>query len=589
MALRSAGPSPGREGRSPENLLAQLPKIFRSTLIVVIVLSCAVNVLTLSGSLFMLEVYDRVVPSHSVPTLLGLIVILVVLVAFQGAMEYVRTRILVRIGAAFDEAFGRPAHAAVLAMSLRTMRLEEGGQAIRDLDQVRTFVGSPGLVAFFDLPWIPVYIGFCMLLHPWIAYAAIAGACVLIGFSVMAESLTRDLTRSVTLLGAQRGAMIEGARRNAEVLHGMGFAGRFSEMWSDVSRDYVNRSVSLVDRATAVSVLSRSFRTLLQSLVLALGGYLAIKQEISSGAIVAGSIIAGRALAPIDVAIANWRSVVGARESWHRLSRLLALFPESLQTFALPRPEKSLVIESVSLAPPGGDRIVLNDVGFSLNAGSGLAVIGPSGSGKSSLIRGIVGVWKPVKGRIKLDGAALDQWPDDARTEHVGYLPQAVELFAGTIAENISRFAKAPSSEAIIAAARRADVHDLILNLPQGYETRLGDGGANLSAGQRQRVALARALYGDPFLIVLDEPNSNLDAEGEGALAKAISEARARGAIVVVVAHRSQLLASVDLVAVIAEGRLQTIGPRDEVMARLTARPHNGPPLKVVSEAGTGA
>jgi ATP-binding cassette subfamily C protein len=589
MALKSAGGSSSREGNQPENLLGQLPRIFRSTLLVVILLSCAVNVLTLSGSLFMLEVYDRVVPSQSVPTLVGLIVLLVVLVMFQGAMEYVRTRILVRIGAAFDEAFGRPAHAAVLAMSLRTMKFEEGGQAIRDLDQVRTFVGSAGLVAFFDLPWIPIYIGVCMLLHPWIAYAAVAGACVLIGFSIMAEVLTRDLSKSVTMLGAQRGAMIEGARRNAEVLHGMGFTGRFSDMWSEVSRDYVNRSVRLVDRATAISVLSRSFRTLLQSLVLALGGYLAIKQEISAGAIVAGSIIAGRALAPIDVAIANWRAVVTARESWRRLTRLLALFPEIPQTFALPRPQKSLAVEGVSLAPPGGERLVLSDVEFSLSAGSGLAVIGPSGSGKSSLIRAMVGVWKPVKGRIKLDGAALDQWPDDAKAAHVGYLPQDVELFSGTIAQNISRFAEAPSSETIIEAARRADVHELILNLPQGYETRLGEGGANLSAGQRQRIALARALYGDPFLIVLDEPNSNLDAEGEAALAKAIAEARTRGAIVVVVAHRSQLLASVDLVAVVAEGRLQTIGPRDEVMARLTARPAHGTPLKVVGETGTGA
>ncbi len=589
MALRPAGASPGREGTQPENLLAQLPKMFRSTLLVVIFLSCAVNVLTLSGSLFMLEVYDRVVPSHSIPTLVGLIVILVVLISFQGAMEYVRTRILVRIGAAFDEAFGRPAHAAVLEMSLRTMRFDEGGQAIRDLDQIRTFVGSPGLVAFFDLPWIPVYIGFCMLLHPWIAYAAMAGACILIGFSILAELLTRDLTKSVTFLGAQRGAMIEGARRNAEVLHGMGFAGRFSDMWSDLSRDYVNRSVGLVDRATAISVLSRSFRTLLQSLVLALGGYLAIKQEISSGAIVAGSIIAGRALAPIDLAIANWRSVVSTRESWRRLARLLALFPARLQTFALPRPEKSLVVEGISLAPPGGERLVLNDVGFSLSAGNGLAVIGPSGSGKSSLIRAMVGVWKPVKGRVKLDGAALDQWPDDAKAAYTGYLPQDVELFSGTIAQNISRFAEAPPSEAVIEAARRADVHDLILNLPQGYETKLGEGGANLSAGQRQRIALARALYGNPFLIVLDEPNSNLDAEGEVALAKAIADARSRGAIVVVVAHRSQLLASVDLVAVVAEGRLQTIGPRDEVMARLTARAPHGPPLKVVSETGGGA
>jgi ATP-binding cassette subfamily C protein len=351
----------------------------------------------------------------------------------------------------------------------------------------------------------------------------------------------------------------------------MGFAGRFTDIWSQTSTRYVDETIRLVDRSAFVATLSRTFRQLLQSLVLALGAYLVIRQEISPGSIIAGSIIAARALAPIEQSIANWRNFVNTRESLKRVKQILSLSPQEGEQMQLPAPVASLTVENVSLTPPGVNRVVLAEVSMTLKAGSAVAVIGPSGSGKSSLVRAMVGVWTPASGRIMLDGAALNQWSQDDFARNIGYLPQDVELFAGTVAENISRFAPSPDAEDIIAAARSADVHGLILNMPKGYDTMLGEGGANLSAGQRQRIALARALYGAPFLVVLDEPNSNLDSEGDQALTRAIMGVRARNGIVVIVAHRPTVMAAVDLVAVVAEGRLQGIGPRDEIMAKLAA------------------
>jgi PrtD family type I secretion system ABC transporter len=551
--------------------IMQLVSHYRGSLLVVAAMSCVINILVLTGSIFMLEIYDRVLPSRSVPTLVGLIVILVVLMSFHGALEYVRTRVLVRIGAAFDESFAPSAHRIVLAMSLRSMKFDEGGQAVLDLDQVRNFVGSAGLASLFDLPWIPIYVGVCFMLHFWMGYAALAGAGVLILISILTELLTREPAKAVTLLGAKRQSMLENARRNSEVLTGMGFAGRFTEIWAQTSTRYVDETIRLVDRSAFVATLSRSFRQLLQSLVLALGAYLVIRQEISPGSIIAGSIIAARALAPIEQPIANWRNFVNTRESLKRVKQILALAPQEGEQMQLPAPVASLTVENVSLTPPGINRIVLSDVSMALKAGSALAVIGPSGSGKSSLVRAIVGVWTPASGSIMLDGAALNQWRPDDFGRNIGYLPQDVELFSGTIAENICRFSSSPDAGDIIAAARRADVHDLILKMPKGYDSMLGEGGANLSAGQRQRIALARALYGDPFLVVLDEPNSNLDSEGDQALTRAILGVRARNGVVVIVAHRPTVMAAVDLVAVVAEGRLQGIGPRDEIMAKLAS------------------
>lgn len=563
--------------------LSSILHAFRWPIVVLAFLSLLLNILALSGAMFMLEIYDRVLPSHSVPTLLSMILILVILMCFQGALEHVRTRALLRIGAAFDEAFAQSAYLSVMALSLRTMRFDEGAQAIRDLDQVRGFVGGAGLVALFDLPWIPVYIAFCFLLHPWMGYAAIAGAAILIVIALATEILMRRRTRIVTNLGAHRQALIETARRNSEVLRGMGFGGRFAAIWGGVNRNYIDEATRLVDRSSGIGVVSKTYRQLLQSLVLALGAYLVIRQEISPGSIIAGSIIAARALAPIELAIANTRGFANTRDSWRRLSRLLTLFPARQTAVDLPAPSKTLSIENLTVTPPGIEKVILSEVSLLVEAGSGLAVIGPSGSGKSSLVRAMTGVWQPLRGKVKLDGAALDQWQDEALGRHIGYLPQDIELFPGTIAQNIARFDPEAPSEAIIEAAQGAGVHDLVLTMANGYATMLGEGGANISAGQRQRIALARALYGKPFLLVLDEPNSNLDAEGEIALTRAVTGVRERGGIVVVVAHRSSVLAAVDLVAVIAEGRLQAIGPRDEIMSKLAGRSGTAG-LKVVGE-----
>jgi PrtD family type I secretion system ABC transporter len=355
-----------------------------------------------------------------VPTLLGLIAILVILMSFQGAMEYVRTKILVRIGAAFDENFGARAHRTVLGMSLRSMSFDEGGQAIRDLDQVRTFVGSAGLSALFDLPWIPIYVAVCFFLHPWMGYAALGGAAVLILISVLTEMLTRNPAKTTTQLGARRMAMLENARRNSEVLFGMGFSSRFTHIWSQTSTRYVDETIRLVDRSAAVATFSKTFRQLFQSLVLALGAWLVIRQEISPGSIIAGSIIAARALAPIEQAIGNWRNFINTRESWKRVTRLLTLFPDEAERLQLPEPVASLHVEGLTLKPPGVNTIILTDVNMGLKSGNALAVIGPSGSGKSSLARAIVGVWKPAAGRIMLDGAALDQWNEEAFARHSG-------------------------------------------------------------------------------------------------------------------------------------------------------------------------
>jgi ATP-binding cassette subfamily C protein len=362
----------------------------------------------------------------------------------------------------------------------------------------------------------------------------------------------------------------------------MGMGSRFSRRFGAVTEDFLRSQRNAADRAGMLAALSRVMRLVLQSCVLGVGAYLVINQEATAGVIIASSILVSRALAPVELAIANWKGFVGSRQARRRLGELLALIPERNQPLQLPKPAVSLSVESVCASPPGDARIVLQDAAFALKGGDGLGIIGPSAAGKSSLARLIVGVWQPVRGKVRLDGAALDQWSPDALGRHIGYLPQDVELFDGTIAENISRFEAEPDADSIIAAAKAAGVHELVVALPEGYDTRIGEAGSALSAGQRQRVALARALYGDPFLVVLDEPNSNLDSAGEEALTAAMLSVRSRGAIIIVIAHRASALAAVDHVLVLCKGRQQAFGPKDEVL-RTALRPTSVPaPLKVV-------
>jgi ATP-binding cassette subfamily C protein len=356
--------------------------------------------------------------------------------------------------------------------------------------------------------------------------------------------------------------------------------------WKGVNVKYLEAHQRAADVSGALGAVSKVMRMALQSGMLAIGALLVIHQEASAGVMIAGSILLARALAPVDLAIANWRGFVAFRQSWARLNALLKLIPAEDAQLALPKPASNLAVEGISVAPPGDKRIVVQDAAFRLGKGSALGVIGPSASGKSSLARALVGIWQPVKGTVRLDGASLDQWPASALGRHIGFLPQDVELFAGTVSQNIARLDARPDSRAVIAAATAAAVHDMILRLPEGYETQIGEDGASLSAGQRQRIGLARALYGDPFLVVLDEPNSNLDSEGDEALAKAIAGVRARGGIVVVIAHRPSTLASVDTVLLLVNGKVQLYGPRDEVVAKMRRPPAAPPPLKVVGEPG---
>jgi PrtD family type I secretion system ABC transporter len=547
------------------------------------------NILMLTGSLFMLEVYDRVLPSRSVPTLVALLILTAGLYTAQGFIDAIRSRILVRIGDSLDETMSMRVYDAIVRLPLKIGGKGDGSQPIRDLDSVRGFLSSAGPSAFFDLPWLPVYLAVCFLFHPYIGLTALGGAVILIALTVATELRTRSPTRQATQFAVARNALMESSRRNAEAMTAMGMVGRIAKRWREANRSYIAATGQASDVVGGLGAASKVLRLLLQSSLLAVGAWLVIHQESTPGIIIAGSILGGRALAPVDLAIANWRGFIGARQSWHRLSRLLAQLPPRTEPMPLQPPSKSIVVQNAAVCPPGEQKIVCQDVNFTLTGGKALGIIGPTASGKSSLARMLVGVWSPLRGTVRLDGATLDQWSPEALGRHVGYLPQDVELFPGNVAQNIARFEDPPNPEAVLAAAQAAGVHDLIVNLPDGYETKVGERGSALSAGQAQRIALARALYRDPFLVVLDEPNSNLDAEGDEALTRAILGLRARGAIAVVVAHRPSAIAGVDYILVMAKGRQQQFGPKEEVLTRVAQPPAAPRTLKVVPGEGGSA
>jgi ATP-binding cassette subfamily C protein len=416
---------------------------------------------------------------------------------------------------------------------------------------------------------------------------ALVGAIILVSLTLVTEYLSRQPAREAIGLAARRNDLAAASRRNAEVMVAMGMAGRLGQRWSEANGKYLAGNQNASDISGGLGAVAKVLRMMLQSAVLGVGAYLVIHQEATAGIIIAGSILSARALAPVDLAIAHWKSFVAARQSWHRLNRLLEQMPLRATPTQLQTPTSRLSVEAVSIVAPGDQRPLVQDVTFALSAGQGLGVIGPSGSGKSSMIRALVGVWMPFRGKVRLDGAALDQWSSDMLGRHIGYLPQDVELFTGTVAQNISRFDPEARSDDIIAAAKEAGVHEMIIKMRDGYNTEVGEQGNALSAGQAQRVALARALYGNPFLIVLDEPNSNLDTEGDEALTRAVRSARQRGAIVVVVAHRPIGIEGVDQILVLKDGRMQAFGPKEQVLAQvLQPRVAAPAPIKIVSEAG---
>jgi ATP-binding cassette subfamily C protein len=541
----------------------------RSAFIGTAAFSLIINVLMLTGAIFMLEIYDRVLPSRSLATLIALCIIAAILFTALGLLDVLRSRLLARAGGGIDESLSARVFDALVRLPVRTGNRRDGLQPLRDLDTIRSFLSSQGPTALFDLPWLPFYLAIVYAFHPMLGVTALVGAVILIALTLLTEALARRPTREATTDAMARINLAQACVRNAEVLAGMGFASHLGSLWANSNDRGLNWQRRSSDIAGGLGAIARVLRMTLQSAVLAVGAYLVIIQQASAGIIIAGAILSARALAPVDIAIANWRAFIAARQSWKRLGLLLAKLPRRQTPMALPAPSGKLQVEGLIVVPPGEQKVAMRDITFTLNAGQGLGIIGPSGAGKSSLARVLVGAWAPAAGKVRLDGAALDQWAPEALGLHIGYLPQGVELFAGNAAQNIARFDPHADSEAVIAAAKSADVHELIVSLPNGYDTEIGDGGSALSAGQRQRIALARALYGDPFLVVLDEPDASLDQDGEQALQRAILGVRARGGIVVVVSHRQTVLGAVDLLLALDRGRPVAAGPKELVLQKL--------------------
>ena len=532
-------------------------------------ISGAINLLTLSGSIYMLQVYDRVLPSRSLATLFGLSVLTLAAYLLQGYLDALRARMLARIGALFDTALQEPIYAAISGLPLKGAAIAAVQQPLRDLELVRAFLSGMGPTAFLDMPFIPLFVLALFIFHPIIGVAASVGAGLIVSTALFADRQSQKFSVTAVERGAKRAALAEAIRRNAEVIHALGMRGRFMAEWRRHNEAHIAQATRMRDAEGDIGAAAKVLRYVLQSAVLGIGAALVVGEQASGGIMIASSIMMGRALAPIEVALGTWKQLNAARHAVRRLATTLplaAIPPPPAVT--LPRPAKHLVVQDLAVAAPGSQALIASKVSFALPAGAGLALLGASGSGKSSLARALVGVWQPARGHVRLDGARLDQWHPDALGRHIGYLPQESALFDATIAENICRFEQGGCEERILEAAMIAGAHELIVSLPNGYATRIGEGGALLSAGQRQRIGLARAIFGNPFLVVLDEPNANLDAEGEAALTRAIQMLRARRSIVVVISHRMNALAALDAVLVLHKGRVLAFGQRGEVLAR---------------------
>ncbi len=535
------------------------------------IFSFVINILMLSGPLFMLQVYDRVLTSGSMPTLIGLAAITAGLYAIIGFLEMVRTRVIVRIGVEVDNRLGD----RIFQASLKRSLTGQGNslQALRELDNLRQFIAGPGPLTFFDAPWTPVYILVIFLAHWVLGVTAVVGAVLLMIVAWLSEATSRQPLGQANKASARSLELAETGQRNAEAITAMGMLGAYRTRWQQANGEALAWQIIAADRLGTMSSVSKTLRLLWQSLMLAVGAALAVKGEISAGAIIAGTIIFGRALAPVEQAIGHWRSFLKAKDSFRKLDELLRKEPDAPAKTALPKPKGLVEVANLRVAAPDTRTLILSNLNFEVHPGQMLAVIGPSASGKSTLARTLVGLWPPFGGTIKLDGASIDQWSQEDLGQHLGYLPQDVELFAGTVKENICRFRDDADDADVIAAAQMAHAHDMILALPQGYDSQLGSYGTHLSAGQRQRIGLARALFGFPALVVLDEPNSNLDRLGDEALAAAIDGMRQRGQAVILVSHRVQAIGKADTLLYIDRGIQKAFGPRNEVMKMFQGQP----------------
>jgi ATP-binding cassette subfamily C exporter for protease/lipase len=553
--------------KAPQNEVAQVLTSFKKTFRNIGVFSAVINMLMLMPAIYMLQLYDSVLTSRNEMTLLMLTLIMLGAYIFMGALEYVRSFVLIRVGAQLDMKLNKRVYTAAFEENLKQGN-NNAGQALKDLTNLRQFLTGNALFAFFDAPWFPIYLFVIFMFHPALGAFALVGTTILFILAYINEKISHKPLAEANSMAVASTNVASNNLRNAEVIEAMGMLPNIQSRWYKLHSRFLNLQAEASEKAGIVTALSKSFTVALQSLMLGLGALLVLDNSITPGMMIAGSILLGRAIAPVQLLISVWKQIGSTRSAYERLTKLLEQNPAREAGMALPKPKGVISVENITAAPPGGKVAVIKGLTFSLAAGEVLGIIGPSGSGKSTLARLLVGVWPAAAGKVRLDGADVYLWNKDELGPHIGYLPQDIELFAGTVSENIARFGEVHADK-VILAAKRAGVHELILNMPSGYDTLLGDGGTGLSGGQKQRLGLARAMYDDPSLIVLDEPNSNLDDVGEQALLAAIIDLRKRGKTIVLITHRTSIISATNKLLLLHDGIAKMFGPTNQVLEAL--------------------
>lgn len=540
-------------------------KTYRTILVATITFSVAINLLMFISPIYMLQVYDRVLHSRSETTLVMITVIALAGLAIYAVLEWVRSRVLVRAGLRFDEMIAKALFNRVVTTTIR----QPSGKSefvLGDVDRLREFLTGSGLIAICDVPWVPIFIFVCFLFHPLVGYVALAGAIIVFALALANEFMTKKTLNEASGLGQSAQHFATTTLQNIEAIRALGMENSLRSRWHDMHRGMLEKQAVASDHAGAIQSVSKFVRMGLQTLILGVGAYLVLEGEISPGSMIACSILMGRALQPVDQVVGQWKQFVGARQAYSRLSQIFNQVPGEEEKTQLPTPTGLISVSNLAVVPPGGRAPLLQGVSFEAVPGEAVALVGPSGAGKSSLMRALVGIWPAAAGSIRLDGAELQHWDPDMLGKHMGYLPQSVELFNGTVAENISRFQVGAKDADVLAAAQQARVHQMIQNLPDGYNTQIGVGGRSLSGGQRQRIGLARALYGNPALIILDEPNANLDSEGEEALFQIIQELKGQRKAILFVSHKMSLVSLAEKSLILADGRMRSFGPTQELL-----------------------
>lgn len=552
----------------PQNEIALVLASFKKTFRNIGVFSAVINVLMLMPAIYMLQLYDSVLTSRNEMTLLMLTLIMLGAYVFMGALEFVRSFVLIRVGAQLDMKLNKRVYNAAFEQSLK-MGDSNAGQALKDLTSLRQFLTGNALFALFDAPWFPIYLFVIFIFHPALGVFALCGTIILITLAYINEKISHKPLADANTMSIASSNIASNNLRNAEVIEAMGMLPNIQARWFKLHSRFLNLQAEASEKAGIVTALSKAFTVALQSLMLGFGALLVLENEITPGMMIAGSILLGRAIAPVQLLISTWKQIGSARSAYERLSKLFEQNPAREAGMPLPKPRGVIAVESATAIPPNSKVPVIKSLSFALDAGEVLGVIGPSGSGKSTLARLLVGVWPAASGKVRLDGADVYLWNKDELGPYIGYLPQDIELFAGTVSENIARFGEI-NADKVILAAQRAGVHEMILNMPDGYDTMLGEGGAGLSGGQKQRIGLARAMYDDPSLIVLDEPNSNLDEVGEQALLNALIDLRKRGKTIVLITHRTSIIGVTTKLLLLQDGMAKMFGPTKQVIEELT-------------------